>query len=172
MARKLWSKQRKSRYKTVDNWLDSVYRKNKEKIDAAIEQPTNPKMNKKEVFKELVKEYHEEGHNWSKSLQLYERSTNYTSTAERLKSNAYKALVSDDIETYRRFRNLTKIKGRYTSIDWDNVKWDADSKSYIYHNKIWDEESKSYKTYNVIRISFQNSPKETIVEELEDDDYE
>ena len=158
MARKLWSKQRKSRYKSVDNWLDSIYRKNKEKIDEAIEQPTNPRMNKKAVFKELVKEYHEEGHSWSKSVQLYERSTNYTSTAERLQNNAYKALV-DDHEAYRQFRELTKVRGRYTSIDWSKIEWDADSKSYIYDNKI--------------RISFQNSPKETIVEEIdEDDDYD
>ena len=154
---KLHSKQRKGRYASTDNWLNSVYKANKSKIDASIEAPTDTKTSKKEVFKQLVKEYHEEGYSWTKSLHLYEKSTHYTTVRERLSANAYEALKKDK-EAYRQFREMTKEDGRYTSIDWDEIEWDSTEKAYIYKDQI--------------KISFSNSPKETIVEYLDEDDYE
>lgn len=154
MARKLWSYQKKSRYKSIDNWLDSIYRKHQAKIDAGLEQPTNPKKTKEDAFKQLVKEYHDEGYSWSKSVKIYEKSAKFTDVAERLQTNAYHALT-DDQEAYRQFRELTKEHGRYTKIDWKKIEWDPTESSYIYDSKI--------------RISFANSPKEVIVEEIDEE---
>lgn len=154
---KLQAKHGKSHYKSVDTWLNSVYRKHKTKIDAGIEAATDPRTTKREQFIELVKEYHEEGYSWKKSLRIYEQSTHWTSVKERLQANAYKAL-RDDKEAYRQFREMTKEDGRYTSIDWDEIEWDPTEKAYIYKDQI--------------KISFSNSPKETIIEYLDEDDYE
>lgn len=141
----------KSKYKSTNTWLDAVYRNNKERIDESIEQPTNKNISKKQVFKQLVKEYEDEGYTAKQALKKLSGSTRFTSTVERLQYNAYEGLI-DDQEAYREFRELTKVKGKYQKISLDKFVYDKSSHSYIYDDRV--------------RISYQNSPEEIVVEEL------
>ena len=141
----------KSKYKSTSTWLDAVYRNNKELIDESIEQPTNKNISKKKVFKQLVQEYEDEGYTAKQALKKLSGSTRFTSTVERLQYNAYEGLI-DDQEAYREFRELTKVKGKYQKIRLDKFVYDKSSHSYIYDDRV--------------RISYQNSPEEIVVEEL------
>lgn len=154
----LEAKRAKTKYKSTSRWLDAVYRNNKELIDSKIEEPAG-RTSKKEVFKQLVKEYQDEGYTAKTALKKVSRSTIFTTSKERLQANAYEGII-DDKEAYRSFREMTKVHGKYQKVEYDKFVYDKDSHSYIYDNKI--------------RISFENSPKEIIVEEYdpEDDDYE
>ena len=76
--------------------------------------------------------------------------------------------LKEDSEVYQQFREETKIHGKYTRIDYDKLEWDASSKSYTYDAREWDENKKMY-VGNVVRISFSNSPKETIVEVIDEE---
>ena len=91
----------------------------------------------------------------------------FTTKGERLRANAVKAL-KEDSEVYQEFREYTKVHGRYTRIDYDKLEWDASSHSYTYDAREWDENKKMY-VGNVVQISFSNSPKETIVEIIDEE---
>lgn len=144
---KLEAKRKKSSYKSTDAWLDAVYKNNKEIIDQNI--ITLGKESKKKVFKQLVKENMAEGMSPVKALKTLANSTVFTPVGERLINNAYKGLKSDK-GAYKAFRELTKEKGRFTSIDLDKFRYDPNTHSYIYND--------------LIRISFENSPKQTVVD--------
>lgn len=144
---KLEAKRKKSSYKSTDKWLDAVYENNKQIIDQNI--ITLGKESKKKIFKQLVKENMAEGMSPVKALNTLAQSTVFTPVSERLINNAYKGLKSDK-GAYKAFRELTKEKGRFTSIDFDKFRYDATTHTYVYDNRI--------------RISFENSPKQTVVD--------
>ena len=156
MIRRLNLKALKSqgKYKNKSTYLDAVYRANKKLIDEHIEQPTNPNISKKTVFKQLVKEQEAEGMTTRQAVKTLSRSTVFTSTKERLQYNAYEA-VRGDLDAYKEFRELTKVKGKYQKIEMDKFVWDQDEHAYIYDERV--------------KISFSNSPKETIVEIIDED---
>lgn len=144
---KLEAKRKKSSYKSTDSWLDAVYKNNKEIIDQNI--ITLGKESKKTIFKQLVKENMAEGMSPVKALKTLSKSTVFTPVGERLINNAYKGLKSDK-GAYKAFRELTKENGRYTKLDLDKFRYDPNTYTYVYDNRI--------------RISFENSPKQTVVD--------
>ena len=144
---KLEAKRKKSSYKSTDAWLDAVYKNNKQIIDQNI--ITIGKESKKKVFKQLVKENMDEGMSPVKALNTLSKSTIFTPERERLINNAYKGLKSNK-EAYKAFRELTKEKGRYTKVDFSKFRYDPNTHTYVYDNRI--------------RISFENSPKQTVVD--------
>lgn len=150
----LSAKKAKSKYKSTGKWLDAVYRNNKSLIDEKIQTP-EAGTSKQKVFKNLVKEYMDEGYTAKQSVKKVSRSTIFTTTKERLQANAYEGLI-DDKEAFKKFRELTKSKGKYQKIEMDKFIYDKETHSYIYDDKI--------------KISYSNSPEEVIVEELDEDE--
>ena len=146
----------KNKYKNLDRYLDSIYKQNKELIDRKILNEedlalaTNRaklmKQSKKRLFKDYVKEYMDEGHTVDQALKKVSNSRTFLDYEDLARDNMLEGL-KEDKEAYKRFRELTKVKGRYTKIDTSKFE-------YIGNNE--------YAYGNVI-VSFKNSPKETIV---------
>lgn len=142
MSKKLKAKFGKGHYKNTDTWLTAVYRNNKELIDSKL--ITTGKEKPVRVFKQIVGEYMDQGLSPTKALKSLEKSTIFTSTKERMVSNAYNALKADK-QAYQMFRELTKgEKGRYSKVDLGRFVYDKDQGIYIYDNKVI--------------VSFTNSP--------------
>ena len=137
---KLKAKKGKSKYKNTDTWLDAVYRNNKEFIDEKLKNVSVPKLSKRTIFKDIVKEYSDQGLSPLKALKTASNSEIFTSKMERLHNNAFSALKAAK-DAYKTFRELTKEHGRFTKMDETKLKWE--NGVYIYEN---------------IMISFQNSP--------------
>lgn len=136
-----------SYYKSTSHWLDAVYRNNKEFIDKKLT-VTNPKASKKTVFKNLVREYMDEGYAPTKALNTLSKTTIFTSEVERFRRNARNALRNDK-ETYKQFRQLVGWKQK---IDESKFVYDKKQHIYIYDGRI--------------TVSFRNSPYEIIIGEL------
>lgn len=134
------AKNKKSKYKNTDSWLDAVYRNNKAVIDAEL---SGSRKSPKAVFKRAVYEYIEQGLSPTKAVKTLARSTKFTPKAERLQNNMWSGLTADR-DAYQQFRELTKKKGRYTKFDRDKLVWDATDKVYIYDGSVI--------------ISYDNSP--------------
>lgn len=141
---KLKAKKNKGKYKNTNAWLDAVYRNNKGFIDSKI-QVTNPKANKKRVFKQLVQEYIDEGLSPTKALNTLSRSTIFREEYERFRENVYKGISQDKL-AFKQFRQLVGWKKK---IDISLFDYDEDEKVYVYDNRI--------------TISFKNSPFEIII---------
>lgn len=135
---------KKGYYKDTDAWLDAVYRNNKSIMDEGLYKKGKPKA----VFKQAVKEYMDEGMTAKQAVSALARSTIFTPKEERLSENAIKGLIGDK-DAYKVFREITKERGKYTKIDRSQLVWDKKEKAYIYNGNV--------------RISFENSPKITIV---------
>lgn len=145
---KLRAKQNKSKYKDTNSWLNAVYRNNKEYIDNKLSNTWGVKSGKytpKSTFKQLVKEYMQDGLSPKKALDTLSKTTIFVEVGERLRSNAYQGIVSDK-EAFKQFRELTKEKGKYTKIDMSLFEYDKKDKTYIYNK--------------TIGIRFDNSPFE------------
>lgn len=137
---KLKALRQKSAYKNTSTWLDAVYRNNKQVIDSAIRSP-DPKMSKKSQFKQLVKEYMDEGLSPTKALNTLARTETFTPEAERLRSNAIKGLKRDKAaaEAFRR------AKGWNEKFDESKMKYDKENHIYVYDERV--------------TISFRQSPE-------------
>lgn len=135
---------KKGYYKDTDAWLDAVYRNNKATMDEGLSRKGKPKA----VFKQIVKEYMDEGMTAKQAVSTLARTTIFTPKSERLSENAIKGLIGDK-DAYKVFREITKVGGRYTKIDRSQLVWNKKEKAYIYNGNV--------------RISFENSPKITIV---------
>lgn len=133
----LKAKRNKGYYKNTNAWIDAVYRNNKELINIKLEGVLG---NKQKVFKNLVKEYMDEGLSPTKAVNTLSRSTVFTEERERLRENAMNALRADK-DAYKAFRTTI---GWNTKIDTAKIIYDKDEKVYIYDNKAI--------------ISFKNSP--------------
>lgn len=150
----------KSKYKDLDSYLDAVYRKNKEFIDEKmlndeeLELASNrdilKKQSKKRLFKNYVKEYMEEGYSVDKALKMVSNSRVFTEYVELAQENVLEGLKKEFKAAYKRFRELTKKKGRYTKIDSSKF-------VYIGNNEY---------VYEDILVSFKNSPKAVVVRKL------
>lgn len=145
------SSRKRSSYKSLDHWLDAIYRKNRSEIDKALEGVKN----KKASFKQLVKGYMEEGLSPEKSLKALERSTIFTPEVTRFRNNLIEAMKSHG--RFQEFRNMTRgFKGRYEKINLNNFRYDSKNKVYTYTTVFGD----------VIVIRFDNSPEDIILEYL------
>lgn len=133
------AKKNKSAYKNTDAWINAVYRNNKTIIDKELGFAGSPK----KIFKQMINEYIAEGLSPTKAMNTIARSTIFTPEVERLKNNFYEGLKGDKA-AYKEFRELTKVRGKYSKFDDTKLKWDKDEKHYIYNS--------------AVIISFQNSP--------------
>lgn len=162
MARKIGQFKRlktKGKYKSLDKYLDAIYRQNKDLIDRKIlnEQdlelaPNREKLlrqSKKKLFKDYVKEYMDEGYKVDQAIKKVSNSRTFLDYDDLAKDNALSGL-KEDKDAYREFRELTKEKGRYTKIDVSKI-------TYIGNNEY---------SYGGVVISFKNSPKEVVVRKL------
>jgi len=134
------AKHNKGYYKNTDAWIDAVYRNNKTVIDANL---TLAGKSPKATFKQIIKEYINEGVKPTQAMKTLARSTVFTSRQERLKANLWSGLKGDKA-AYKEFRELTKEKGKYTAFDPDKLVWDRTNNVYTYNN--------------LLKIGFQNSP--------------
>ena len=161
----LWTPKKSiKKFKSVNTWLDTIYRKNKSFIVSKVD-VTNPDESKRTVFKRLVFENMEERKSPRRALEIVARSTVFTEVGERLRSNARKGLLKD-IEKFREFRELTKYNGRYTHINTEAFEWDAKSKSYTYQVEVWDRSTGTFVKGNKVRIKYNKYPKGGVNVEL------
>lgn len=147
---------KRSSYKSVDHWLDSVYRKNKKYIDSKLEGFKN----KKASFKQAVKGYMEEdGLSPEASLKAVEKSTLFTPVYERMRKNLIEGMKSHDV--YKDFRNLNRsVSGKFLRLDMDRFNWDEEQGVYYYTTT----EGK------IIVIEIINSPEQFLVYEVEENE--
>ena len=146
----------KGKYKSLDKYLDSIYKQNKELIDRKILNedelqfaPNRAKLmkqSKKKLFKDYVKEYMDEGHSVDQALRKVSNSRTFLDYEDLARENALDGL-KEDREAYKKFRELTKEKGRYTKVDVARLE-------YLGHNEY---------AYGSVIISFKNSPKQIVV---------
>lgn len=141
---KLEAARAKGKYKSTEHWLDAIYRKNKDFIDSKLN-ITNPKASKKTVFKNLVKEYIEEGYTPKKAVDILSRTTIFTPEVERFQINAIEG-IREDKQVWKRFR---KLAGWKTKIDPTKLVYDKSQGIYIYDGRL--------------TIDFRNSPRQIIV---------
>lgn len=86
--------------------------------------------------------------NIRQAVNIYSRAKAFTPYEETAKSNVIEAMKNFDV--YQEFRNLTRDeKGRFTKVDMSKLKWDRDSQSYIYNDRVI--------------ISFLDSPKRVTI---------
>lgn len=145
------SSRKRSSYKSMEHWLDAVYRKNRSEIDKALDGVKN----KRGSFKQLVKGYMEEGLSPERSLKALERSTIFTPEVTRFRNNLVEAMKTHG--RYQEFRNMTRgFKGRFEKINLNNFRYDSKNNVYTYTTVLGD----------VIVIRFDNSPEDIILEYL------
>lgn len=121
----------RSYYKSENAWLKAVYRKNKILIDNQYQDIGSPF----KILKAQISEYKEQGLTASQALKTIARSTQFTSTRERIHENFWSGLKGFRDE-YKLFRELTKERGRYTKLDDSKLVWNKDLKGYVYNNKV------------------------------------
>ena len=139
----------KSYYKNTEAWVNAVYRNNKAIIDEKLSSAGSPK----KVFKQMIKEYMEEGLRPTKAVATIAQSRIFRPPLplpERMRENMMSGLVGDR-SAYKAFREFTKEKGRYTKIDKSKIIWSKSENAYIYGNTL---------------ISFQNSPYGVTVKKI------
>ncbi len=149
----------KSKYKDLNRYLDAVYRANKEFIDnrilteSELELASNreilEKQSKKTLFKNYIKEYMDEGYTVDQAIKKASYSRVFTEYVDLAHENLLQGL-KEDKKYYKKFRELTKVNGRYTKIDMNKF-------TYIGNNEY---------SYGNIIISFSNSPKRVVFKKV------
>lgn len=142
----------KTKYKSLDKYLDAIYRQNKELIDRRVLNEEDLKLatnreklmrqSKKKIFKDFVKDYMEEGNTVDQALKKLSNSRTFLDYEDLAKDNMLDALKRDK-EAYKRFREATKYKGRYTKIEMDKF-------NYIGNDEY---------SYGNVVVSFKHSPE-------------
>lgn len=163
MAYKFIKKGYKKRkdFKTQDQYLDYIFKKNKEKLTTIFGNDENgvPIKNSAkrekislERFKGTVESYKVSYDiNVNKALSKLGNKVAFTPESERLRDNMVKGLKS--VGAYNTFQQLNRDKkGRFTKFDSDKMKWDRNNQSYIYDNRVM--------------ISFRNSPQQTVLTDM------
>lgn len=142
---------KRSKYKSVDHWLEAVYRKNRDEIDTALADVKN----KRSSFINLVKGYMEEGLRPEKALGKLINSTIFTPEAVRFKQNVLEAIKSHG--KFKEFRNLIKdARGKFAKVELSKFSYDKKNKVYYYYTDAG----------NIVIINFTNSPEDIILEML------
>lgn len=152
---KLEAKRNKNRYKSTSNWLDAVYRNNKNFIDEKLKYVGSK--NKKRVFKNLVLEQSgmkfqgdltiKEANNLlnkvknpTKALKKLSRTDVFSSYKERAQENFYNVL-----KEHKAINKIKKIVGNKEKFDVKKLQWNYKENAYRYED---------------VFISIDNSPEE------------
>ena len=137
---------KRSSYKSVDHWLDSVYKKNKAEIDSALGEGIK---NKRASFKNAVKGYMDEGLTPEASLKALENSTIFTPETTRFRRNLIEGLKT--FGKYNEFRKMIRgFGGRWANVYLDKFQYDAEQDLYYYYTDMGD----------IVVIEFDNSPED------------
>lgn len=139
------AKKRKD-FKTQDQYLDYIFEQNRGKITEVFG------TNARERFKGAVESYKiAYSTNINGAMQKLANTTAFTPEVERLKSNMWKSLKS--YKAIRTFQQLTRGEGgKFTKFNPDKLKWDRETKSYVYNNRVG--------------VRFDNSPQQIILVDL------
>lgn len=139
-------------FKTQDQYLDYIFEQNRGKITEVFGN------NARERFKGAVESYKiAYSTNINGAIQKLANTTAFTPEVERLKSNMWASLKS--YRAVGTFQQLTRGEGgKFTKFNPDKLKWDRETKSYVYNNRVG--------------ISFNNSPQQiTLVDLLTGSNY-
>ena len=139
------AKKRKD-FKTQDQYLDYIFEQNRGKITEVFG------TNARERFKGAVESYKiAYSTNINGAIQKLANTTAFTPEVERLKSNMWASLKR--YKAVRTFQQLTRGEGgKFTKFNPDKLKWDRETKSYVYNN--------------TVGISFDNSPQQITLVDL------
>lgn len=139
------AKKRKD-FKTQEQYLDYIFEQNRGKLTEVFGN------NARERFKGAVESYKiAYSTNINGAIQKLANTTAFTPEVERLKSNMWQSLKN--YKAVSTFQQLTRGQGgRFTKFNPDKLKWDRETKSYVYNNRVM--------------ISFDNSPQQIILFDL------
>lgn len=130
---------RRGDFKSETDYLKDVFRRNREAITNVYGEGAESTFIRAVQSVKQVRDV-----NIRQAVNLLSQAKAFTPYEETAKSNVIEAMKNFD--TYQEFRNLTRDeKGRFTKVDMSKLKWDRDSQSYIYNNRVI--------------ISFSNSPE-------------
>lgn len=150
---KLRAKKARSKYKSDLAYMRAIYRNNKQVIDEAF--PPEDFYNQSSwtsfrryiedqlyqhdpITMKVIKNRRGKPKKISKVQNVVEtiaRSEKFTSKFERLTANALSGLNKYPA-AYRKFRELTKVRGRYTKIDTSKLEWQPDINGYLYNDEV------------------------------------
>lgn len=155
-SNKLRAKFNKGSYKSLDSYLNAVYKNNKDLIDSKIPSGNKTTQSSKTRFKQAVKEYMEEGKRVNQALDSLQRSRIFTSEREHYENNVLKALKSEK-ELFNKFRKLSGWKEKIDKTKLNYV--ESDDKSTLY----------KYDSLNngIIFIRFSKSPRKGLGASIE-----
>jgi uncharacterized protein (DUF4415 family) len=119
----------KGSYKSLNSYLDAVYKKNKTVIDSKIPSGSGKNQSSKTRFKRAVKEYMEEGKTANQALDALQKSRVFTSVREHYENNILKT-IREDKDLFKKFR---KMSGWNEKINPANMEYvESDDKITIY----------------------------------------
>ena len=156
----LRARKRRTKYKSLNSWIDAVYRKNKAYIDKNInEKWLEVHRDSKAAFKALVKEKLAEvnpktGKNYTPSEAVLKvensKDLHRDWTSRDVTANNFRQVFKKDKELSKKFKDLTRENGRYTSFDPKKFDWEG---WYSQNNK-----TKAVYKYGDIYIIESQSP--------------
>lgn len=134
-APRLRASKNRPKYKTLDAFLNAVYRKNKAYIDTHIDPALLTKHTPKSVFKFLIKDQMQyTNQKTGKKYTVYQAMKRVTNSKEMnpsfTTSDIYHAnfeqLLRKDKNVFKKFRESTRNeKGRYTSYDYSKLQFEG-----------------------------------------------
>lgn len=133
-APRLKASKNKSRYKTTDSFLNAVYRKNKEYIDSHIDPALLTKHSPKSVFKFLIKDQMQyTNQKTGRKYTVYQAMKRVTNSKEMNPSfttsdiyhSNFEQLLRKDKTVFKKFRESTREKGRYTAYDYSKLNFEG-----------------------------------------------
>lgn len=137
-------KGRRKDFKTEEAYLKDIFNKNRAVIAEAYGKNAEQKfINSVRSYKQL------QGGTITGALKKVERSRAFTPYADIATESVKKSIIK--YGKWDQFRSMTRgERGRFTAYDPSLLIWDRDSNSYIYNN--------------LVRISFENSPEDVILQ--------
>lgn len=138
---------RRKDFNSEEGYLGAIYDANRIKIAEAL-----PGFSKEQFIANVqANKDFAGGVSVSKALDILGRSVSFTPEAERFGDNVIKAIKS--YGRFQQFREMMKDeRGRYTRYDPTKLKYNRKDNSYIYDGRI--------------RILFDESPKDIVLQEL------
>lgn len=133
---KLRGKRRSSKYRSVDTYINAVYRKNKSRIEGKILKPASETRSDREIFKSKVKEYmkHENPYTGKKytvdeAIDAVKHSELITSQERRRTEVSMTRIKENDPENWK---NIRKAIGWKQKFNPDNIveSWSEGKQNY------------------------------------------
>lgn len=138
---------RRKDFKTQDQYLDYIFDQNRSKLTEVYG------INAKETFKGQVESYKiAYDTNITGALKKLANKKAFTPEVERLKSNMWQSLKN--YKAVNTFQQLTRDKkGKFTKFDTSKLVWDRENRVYVYDNRV--------------SISFNNSPQQIVLTDIQ-----